>query len=103
MSPVRGRTRGEKTPLDSFVAQNPDCAEYYLVRGLYYLDSEAFEHAQADLERANALRPNDVFVLSALGEVMMNLGDKARAIALNEEALGRCANLRRSLVSLAIL
>lgn len=103
LSPVRGRTRSEKTPLDSFVAQNPDCAEYYLVRGLYYLDLEAFEHAQADLERANALRPNDVFVLSALGEVMMNLGDKARAIALNEEALGRCANLRRSLVNLAIL
>lgn len=105
LSPLGRRRTGreDRTPLDGFVAQNPGCEEYYLVRGIYFLESEAYDHAQADLERANALSPNDVFVLSALGEVMMNLGDKARAISLNEEALGRCANLRRSLINLAIL
>ncbi len=106
LSPVGMRSSSRsagKTALDGFVAQSPDCAEFYFMRGIFYLDSEAFDYAQADLERANALRSNDVLIMSALAEAVMNKGDHARATALNEAVLEKCPNLRRSLINLGIL
>lgn len=99
----RNAAKMGKTPFDAFVEEAPNCSEYYLIRGLYFLDAEAHGRAQADLERANALDPNNVLVLSPLAEAVMNLGNTERATTLNERVLSACPSLRRSLVNLGIL
>ena len=88
---------------DDCILEMPDNYEYYLLRGLAYIHYELFEHAQADLIRANTISPNNVLVMSSLADVCAELGETERAISLHETVLEMCPDFRRSLMSLGVL
>ena len=83
--------------------KNADNFELYFLRGLGFTFLEQFDHAQADLERANSLCPNNVLIWANMGDVCVELHDIPRAISLHEAVLDACPDFRRSLMSLGIL
>ena len=88
---------------ESCLLAEPNNFEFYLLRGLGYAQCEQYEHAQADFDRANALSPNNVLILSSMGDVCIELGERERAVALHESVLEACPDFRRSLTSLGVL
>ncbi len=60
-------------------------ARFYLAK--IYLDLGRADKARAELERAEATRPNVPHILSLLGEACRRLGEPERALELNQEAL----------------
>ena len=81
----------------------PDSFEFYLLRGIGYSQFNQYEYAQADLDRANALSPNNVLVMSTMGDICVEMHNYDRAIALHEAVLEMSPDFRRSLMSLGVL
>lgn len=88
---------------DECLEAMPDSFEFYLLRGLGYSQYNQNEYAQADLARANALSPNNVLVMSTMGDICVEMHNYDRAIALHQAVLDMCPDFRRSLMSLGVL
>lgn len=100
---AHGRKKVGFAHFEKCLLASPDEFEYYLLRGIAYSLQNMFEHAQADLDRANTLCPDNVLIMSTMADVCVELGEKDRAIALHEAVLDASPDFRRSLMSLGVL
>ena len=98
-----GKRRRGLSLFESCILEQPDCYEFYLLRGLAYILLDQYEYAQADFVRANTLNPNNVIVMAALGDTCAELDEGERAIALHESVLEICPDFKHSLMSLGVL
>ncbi|WP_158755432.1 hypothetical protein [Dyella sp. S184] len=58
---------------NSLIAADPKNADNYQMRGIVYMDMADNRHAEQDLETALALNPDDIDVLSELGNIYTNV------------------------------
>ena len=100
---LSGKRKRGLNLFEECILEKPDSYELYMLRGMAYIQTNQFEHAQADLERANTLSPNNLVAMSLLGDVCAEVGERDRAIALHETVLERCPDYKRSLMSLGVL
>ncbi len=100
---LSGKKKRGLAIFESCILECPDSFELYLLRGLGYAQMEQYDYAQAELDRANALCPNNVLVMSTMGDVCVELGQVKRAVSLHEAVLEMCPDFRRSLMSLGVL
>lgn len=100
---LSGKKKRGLSIFESCILECPDAFELYLLRGLGYAQMEQYDYAQAELDRANSLCPNNVLVMSTMGDVCVELGQVKRAVSLHEAVLEMCPDFRRSLMSLGVL
>ena len=100
---AHGRKKIGFTRFEECLLESPDAFEFYLLRGIAYSQQGMFEHAQADLDRANSLCPDNVLIMSTMADICVELGERDRAIALHESVLEASPDFRRSLMSLGVL
>ncbi len=98
-----GKRKRGLSLFEECILEKPDSYELYMLRGMAYIQTNQFEHAQADLERANTLSPNNLVAMSLLGDVCAEVGERDRALSLHETVLDRCPDYKRSLMSLGVL
>jgi tetratricopeptide (TPR) repeat protein len=72
---------------NKIVTIKPDFAEGWNKRATLYYIVKDFNHSIADIEATLALEPRHFGALSGLGMIMMQIGDKRRAIAAFRKAL----------------
>lgn len=73
--------------LDMIVAGNPSYVEGWNKRATVYYYMKDYEHSLADIEKTLALEPRHFGALAGLGMIMIDLGDKRKAITAFERAL----------------
>ena len=73
--------------LDRVVADNPTYVEGWNKRATVYFYMKDYERSLADIEKTLALEPRHFGALAGLGMIMIDLGDKRKAIAAFERAL----------------
>ena len=88
---------------ETCLLEQPENFEFYFLRGLAYGQSEQYEHALADLERANTLSVNNILIMSVMADIYAELNQEQRAIGMHEAVLQMCPDYRRSLMSLGVL
>ena len=89
--------------LDHCIETDPENYEYHLLRAMAFLHRKKYAHAQADLDRANTLCPNNILIMSIIADVNAELGNPDKAMALHEAVLEACPDFRRSLMNLGTL
>ena len=73
--------------LDRVVADNPTYVEGWNKRATVYFYMKDYERSLADIEKTLALEPRHFGALAGLGMIMIDLGDKRKAITAFERAL----------------
>jgi tetratricopeptide (TPR) repeat protein len=73
--------------LDRVVVENPTYVEGWNKRATVYFYMKDYERSLADIEKTLALEPRHFGALAGLGMIMIDLGDKRKAIAAFERAL----------------
>ena len=100
---AHGQKKSGFARLEDCLLASPDDFELYLLRGIAYSQQGMYEHAQADLDRANTLCPDNVLIMSTMADICVELGERDRAISLHETVLEASPDFRRSLMSLGVL
>jgi tetratricopeptide (TPR) repeat protein len=73
--------------LDKVVIDNPTYVEGWNKRATIYYYMKDYERSLADIEKTLALEPRHFGALAGLGMIMIDLGDKRKAITAFERAL----------------
>lgn len=81
----------------------PEAAETYMLRSLLYFNESKLDLALADIERAEMLKKNDVFIQSLHGDILFEKTDVAQSLKLHKGVIEKCPMLRRSLLSLGVI
>ncbi len=74
------KSEGCLRDLDRAVRLNPNHAEGYVVRALFYAERRDLRRAQADLDQAVKLQPHNADALFARASVLLGMGNKSAAI-----------------------
>jgi len=100
---ILGRRAQGMRCLKAAIEANPNQYESFLLRGMVYFNSGHFERAMADLERADGLSKDNIYVMSILADIHYELKRFERAELLHRLVLAKCDNFRRSLLSLGMI
>jgi len=100
---VLGRRAQGMRCLKTAIEANPNHYESFLLRGMVYYNSGHFERAMADMERADGLSKENIYVMSILADILYELKQFERSELLHRLVLAKCDNFRRSLLSLGMI
>ena len=91
------------TYLDDIVADMPDYAEGWNKRATVYFMQQRYDESLADVARTLALEPRHFGALAGLGMIMLEYGDRERALEAYRQALAvdpHLENVRRAIEQL---
>lgn len=100
---IDDRHRRAVNRFEECLLEEPNCFEYYVLRALGYMQTRHLDHALADLERANAISPDNVLIMALMADVYTELKQLDKAMALHESVLEACPDFRRSLMNLGLI
>jgi tetratricopeptide (TPR) repeat protein len=81
-----GDLEGALAILNDIVAKRPDYVEGWNKRATIYYYMDDYEHSLADIAATLRLEPRHFGALNGLGMIMINLGDRSRALMAFERA-----------------
>jgi len=81
-----GDLEGALAILNDIVAKRPDYVEGWNKRATIYYYMDDYEHSLADIAATLRLEPRHFGALNGLGMIMINLGDRSRALTAFERA-----------------